>query len=774
MMAIRSRAVTALVAAAISVFILPIVVRAEENVSILGMAWTEKPAQALVISASGPLRFGETRPEPGVVLLDFSGATLAAPLAAVSAPEVGLRRAALTALTEGASGTVRLRVEVDPAATVAVTALPAGIEVRVQSAARAVGKDLADVVPVADATGVSIHLASAGPLDGRVFTLDNPPRVVVDLPGVTNRVARRVHPVGASGVVRVRVAQHATDPTPIVRIAVDLDQATSYSLEPTADGAMLRIGGAAEAPPVTVAEAVPVVAAPEPVAEAAPVATKPAEAPVVAEAAPPVAAQTTIVDEPRPPKTAQPVETVAAASESTAPLVAPPPAVVVAESPKLPPADSPWTSTPAAMVEQAGQSGAGSNVTREVESEEKKFTGEPMSLELKDADVKDVLRTFAKITGLNVVVDPDVSGSVTVQLENVPWDQALDIILRINSLDYVVENNVLRVAKLERLQGEKARLANFKQQEEAAKPMRTVTKQLSYIRATEARTLLQSGNFLLSPRGTVVVDERSNLLIIRDNADRLPNVLALIDQVDTPIQQVIIEARIVETTRTFSRNLGVSWGFTGRGDARHGTTTRWDFPNSYQVTGGSDLLKGTPVLTMAFADILDAFNLDFVLGAAEVKGLAKTVSSPKITTQNNKTARIQSGVMLPNQTVSNNTVTVAYVDATLALNVTPQITAEGTVILDINVQKREPVSGLQQTGGANTPIITRDAKTMLMVRDGGTAVIGGIYQFSDDASEDRIPGLWRLPLLGNLFRNKGISNRHDELLIFITPRIVKY
>jgi type IV pilus assembly protein PilQ len=330
------------------------------------------------------------------------------------------------------------------------------------------------------------------------------------------------------------------------------------------------------------------------------------------------------------------------------------------------------------------------------------------------------------------------------------------------------------VAKLSKLQDEKSRLASFKQQEEMAKPMRTVTKQLSYIKAGDARTLLQSGNFLLSPRGTVVVDERSNLLIIRDNADRLPNVLALLDQLDTPIQQVIIEARIVETTRTFSRNLGVSWGFSGRGDARHGTTTSWAFPNSYAVDGNSDLLKGTPVLTMAFADILDAFNLDFVLGAAENQGLAKTVSSPKITTQNNQAARIQSGVMIPNQTVSNNTVTVQYVDATLALSVTPQITAEGTVILDIAVQKREPVAGLQASGASNTPIITRDAKTTLMVRDGGTTVIGGIYQFSDDTSQDMIPGLWRLPLIGNLFKNKGVSSRHDELLIFITPRIVKY
>jgi len=746
-------------------------VRAGESVSVLGMAWTEKPAQALVISASGPLQFSEARPEPGVVVIDLPGAVLAAQAAPITAPEAGLRRATLAALAEGATGGVRLRIEVEPGASVAVNALPAGLEVRLRSAAPTGSRDLADVVPVADATGVSIHLTSGQRLEGKVFTLDNPPRVVVDLPGVINRVARRVHPVGAGGVVRVRVAQHATEPTPVVRVAVDLESAQPYTLEATADGALLRVGAPPEAAPVTVAEATPVPAAAEP--EPAPVETTTAASPAAepapreAEAAPVVAAQTTIVDEAKPPaEQAEPARPVPVAEP--APLTAPPAA------PPVPAADSPWTSTRAALAEEAGQEKLGAPGATEVESEEKRFTGEPMTLELKDADIKDVLRTFAKITGLNIVVDPNVSGSVTVQLENVPWDQALDIILRINDLDYVVENNVLRVARLEKLKNEKRLLADFKKEEESAKPMRTVTKTLSYIKAQEAAGIITGSNFIMSPRGTVVVDARNNLLIIRDNVDRLPGILALLEQMDMPVAQVIIEARIVETTRTFARNLGVSWGFTGRGDASRGTTTGWTFPNSYRVDGGVEFLKGTPVLAMTFADILDSFNLDFTLGAAEVDGLAKVVSSPKVTAQNNQSARIQSGVMIPIQTVSNNTVTVQYVDATLALQVTPQITAEGTVILDINLQKREPAAGLAQAGGSNTPLITRDAQTRLMVRDGGTTVIGGIYQFSDQTSQDRIPGLHRLPIVGNLFKNKGINNRHDELLIFITPRIVKY
>jgi len=180
------------------------------------------------------------------------------------------------------------------------------------------------------------------------------------------------------------------------------------------------------------------------------------------------------------------------------------------------------------------------------------------------------------------------------------------------------------------------------------------------------------------------------------------------------------------------------------------------------------------ILAMTFADVLDSFNLDFALQAAESDGLAKVVSSPKVTAQNNEKAHIQSGVMIPIQTVANNTVTVQYIDATLSLDVTPHITAEGTVLLDIDLKKREPLGGLEVSGGRNAPISTRDARTNLMVRDGGTTVIGGIYQLTDNDRTDGIPGLKNIPLIGWLFKNHSISTQHDELLIFITPRILKY
>jgi type IV pilus assembly protein PilQ len=799
MMATATRSLIAVVAVGVLAgLLLPGVVAGQEAVSILGMAWTPKPAPALVISASGPLTFTKAQPEPGVLIVEFPEATLAKPLPTVEEQGSGLRRASVSAVDEGGKRWTRLRVEIDVNANVSVSALPSGIEVRIaqaQELSRAPrARELGDVLAVADATGVSVHLAGQGRFESKAFTLENPPRIVVDLKGVVSRVTRRVQPVGAAGVARVRVAQFATAPEPVVRVVVDLEKPMPYHIEPSADGALLRVGGeqaqVAEAPAaapaaVQVAEA-PAVAKPEPVAAkaepeaqaAAPV-TATTEAPAAPVAPPPEKAaevpQTPvkIVDEP--PPAAQPQPKAAPAEVPPSASLTTPPAPPAEPVRKTSPADSPWTTNPAAMAEQAAPPTTVMTGSHEVESQEKRFTGEPISLELKDADIKDVLRTFAKITGLNVVVDPGVSGSVTVNLENVPWDQCLDIILRVNGLDYVVENNVLRVARIQQLTAEKSQQAMLRKESENAKPMRTVAKTLSYAKAGAVKGVLTSQGFILSDRGSVVVDERTNQLIIRDATDKIDGILSLIDSLDQPNPQVIIEARVVETTRTFSYALGMVWGYSQYGDAAHGTTTGLKFPNSVTSTGNVNLgvpANGTIGITMG--DILNSFNLDFTLSAAESDGLVKVVSSPKVTAQNNEKAHIQSGILLPIQTVANNTVTVQYVDATLSLDVTPQITAEGTVLLDIDLKKREPLSGINLQSGQNAPISTRDAKTRVMVRDGGTTVIGGIYQFTDNDQKNGIPGLSSLPIIGALFRNRNQSTQHDELLIFITPRIVKY
>lgn len=581
--------------AAVALMVVPVAARGEEGVTILGMAWTPQPAPALVVSASGPLAYTRSAGEPGVVVLSFPGAALAARVTPVSAAGEGLVRAELTAGDAGGSGST-LRLAVAAGHEVAVESLPAGVEVRLlpaggPAARRAAPVDLDDLLAMADDRGVSVLLAGNGPLVGKVFTLPDPDRVVVDLHGVVNRVNRRMHPVDASGIRRVRVSQNQVEPEAVVRIVVDLERPLPFTFESTARGGVLRVGEAApvaaSAPapePVVVAAAEPAPPTPIPaqpvwtVAQAQepePTPVEPVQAPAAAveiAAAPapdpepavtePVAVAPAVViaDEPLP--AAAPRQEVAAAAPAPVEVKAAPVTSGALTDPPLPtrsePApsprpeprgESPWTTTRAALVESSPPVEAMAGSITEVESQERRFTGEPLSLELKDADVKDVLKTFAGITGLNIVVDPEVSGSVTVNLTNVPWDQALDIILKINGLDYVVENNVLRVARITKLMQEKRSIAEFKREEERAKPMRTVTKVLSYAKASTVAQLLQQKRFLLSEVGEVVVDERTNTMIIRDIVDRVDGLLALIDSLDTPVPQVMIEARIVETDR---------------------------------------------------------------------------------------------------------------------------------------------------------------------------------------------------------------------------------
>ncbi len=399
-----------------------------------------------------------------------------------------------------------------------------------------------------------------------------------------------------------------------------------------------------------------------------------------------------------------------------------------------------------------------------------KFTGDPISFNLKEADISDVLQTFAELTGLNFVLDPGVKSKITVRLDSVPWDQALELILKINGLGYVLENNVMRIAPISRLAQEAQQKRQLEKEEDLNQPVQTVIKRLSYARASQ---IAQNVKKVMSDRGDLFVDDRTNTLIMMDIEKYLPRILNLIKHLDVAPRQVQIEARIVETTKNFTQQLGIAWGFTGQGNTLYGNTTGWRFPNTYDIAGDVNLPTGNPVLDMSFGNILGSFNLDVTLYAAEQDGLVKIISSPRVITQDNLGASIQSGVQIPVQTTSNNTTSVQYINATLQLQVKPQITEAGTISMEINVQKREPLLGLTVTGGTNAPLSTRDAQTQVMVKDGGTTVIGGIYQITDNQSQNRIPFLHRIPILGNLFKDRAIQRRHDELLIFITPRIVK-
>jgi type IV pilus assembly protein PilQ len=416
----------------------------------------------------------------------------------------------------------------------------------------------------------------------------------------------------------------------------------------------------------------------------------------------------------------------------------------------------------------------------------RKFTGHPVSLDFQGADLRAVLRTFSEISGLNIVIDPAVQGSVDVALRDVPWDQALDIILRANKLGYIVDGTIVRVAPLTVLADEESQRRKLGEEQALAGSLQVYTKTLSYARAEELQALLTKS--ALSPRGIVQVDARTNTVIITDLPEKLAVATELISTLDKAQPQVEIEARIVQANKNYARQLGIQWGFNGRVDPSLGTSTGLTFPSSVAI-GGRQAAQGpaggTQVPTavnlgasapnsavgLALGSINGAFNLDFALTAAETSGNLRVLSTPRVSAQNNMEAEITQGVQIPIQTVANNTITVSFRDAALTLKVTPQITAAGTVIMKIALENAQP--DFSRSVNGIPPINTQRANTQVLVSDGQTTVIGGIFVSQEQALNDRTPGLSQVPLLKWLFKRDQVSDQSTELLIFITPKITR-
>jgi type IV pilus assembly protein PilQ len=606
--------------------------------------------------------------------------------------------------------------------------------------------------------GAVIRLFGDGEFPYSTFALSEPQRFVVDLDGVINRSARSALAVESSVVERVRVAQFKPAPRPVSRVVFDLRRPTVPAIERTADALVISFPGAGTAPPAAAAvpPAAPLPATPSPSA--------------------PPPSDLTLAQTNR-----APAIEMEEASPMPAPAPTQPPQVQV--TPARPPAGSQPGAVPRSdePVDVTSAVPSPASPLRSVAAgapgeRQRVYVGEPIDLKVTNADVTDVLRTFAQISGLNIIVQPGVTGTVTAELENVPWDQALEQVLKINNLDYELDGNVMRIAPTSVLRQE----AQERQQLQAAKalaiPLRTVYQRLSYADAAEVARLLRAGaaGGILSQRGSVVVDRRTNAIIIKELPTNMDAVLSVVDLLDKPEPQVMIEARIVEATKRFTRDLGIDWGIDGVADAAHGNTTGLVFPSNITatgraVTGGS----GANFLNLRLGNVLNTFVLDATLRAAENEGLISILSAPKVATLNNRRASIQSGLQIPVQTILNNTVTVQFINVTLRLDVVPQVTAEGTVLMEIDISKKEPAQAFLLPGATNAPIATKDARTQLLVRDGGTAVIGGIYRVTGNYGDNRIPGLSNIPIIGHLFRNKTRAEENEELLIFITPRIIK-
>jgi type IV pilus assembly protein PilQ len=451
----------------------------------------------------------------------------------------------------------------------------------------------------------------------------------------------------------------------------------------------------------------------------------------------------------------------------------------------------PRRSASEAVAGQSAQAQEPAQPTEQIGSPqtERRFTGNPISLDFQGADLRAVLRTFSEISALNIVIDPAVQGTVDVALREVPWDQALDIILRANKLGYLVDGTIVRIAPLAVLADEEAQRRKLAEEQALAGELRLLTKTLSYAKADELKDLLTKS--ALSPRGTVQVDPRTNTLIITDLGDRLQVASNLLITLDKAQPQVEIEARIVQTNKTFARELGVQWGFMGRVDQSLGNTTGLAFPNNGSLGGRVGGTQGPtdPAVTsgavptavnlgaqaatsgvgLALGSINRSFNLDVALTALERTGNGRLLSTPRVSTQNNIEAEIAQGVQIPYQTVSNNTITTQFKDAALTLKVTPQITASNTVIMKISVDNGSV--GEVLPGGVS--INTQRANTTVQVDDGQTTVIGGIYASQEVTAKDQTPGLASVPLIKWLFKRDHFDDKSSELLIFITPRIIK-
>jgi type IV pilus assembly protein PilQ len=429
--------------------------------------------------------------------------------------------------------------------------------------------------------------------------------------------------------------------------------------------------------------------------------------------------------------------------------------------------------------------------------QQKRFTGRRIDIDLKDADIHNVLRFISDVGRVNVVTADNVSGSVTIRMRDVPWDQALETILQAKGLGMVRTGNMIRVAPLADLNKERELAIARRKSELQLAPVETRLVPVSY---AEAANLMPRAKDLLSPRGSLAVDERTNVLIARDVAGNLDQIEELIRALDTQTPQVLIEARIVEATSRYLRDVGIQWGGDATFGPATGNPTGLAFPSSIGVIGGgSDTQTPTGGLSpftnivpnpnfavnlpatvgtgqggalgLTFGSINNTVNLAVRLSAAESSGSLRIVSSPRVLTLDNREARIAQGTLIPFSQISAQGVQTVFQEAKLQLLVKPHVTSDGSVSMHVKINRDEP--DFNQTSARGDPtILKREAETDLLIQDGHTAVIGGIFTRNTGRNVDQIPLLGDIPILGVLFQRRRATDSRSELVIFLTPRIV--
>jgi type IV pilus assembly protein PilQ len=669
---------------------------------------------------------------------------------------------------------------------------------------------------IRDADGVRVEMTASGAVRPKLSKLDSPARVVVDLPETVMATDQSHITVDAAGIKGVRIGMNG-QAHPTTRVVVDLEKALAYELTPGPAGKLVLTlhSEAAQTKTVAAESAVPVThpmspfsprvidlrSAPKGVAPAAKPADKsPASANDFVFVEPTYQAKSDSKPELKNAVLSQTAEEPAARAQEAAARFSDKTAVELLNV-------SMHAAPQAQSSSGAAQSSTGISPAVNLAAEQKaqmaqqgsaaagpRYTGEPISVNLKDVDLKDFFRLIHEISGLNVVLDPNVHGTLTIVLDDVPWDQALDIVLKNNDLARELEGNVLRIATVETLKKEAdARRAQIESEALAVEKV-SVTRFLSYAKAKDAIATVKK---FLSQRGEVVADDRTNAVIISDIPKVIPTIDRLLTQLDRKTQEVEIEARVVAATRQFARDIGTQLGFgwgnsssTLGGASSVGTSPIGVFggpPPFYSVVGTSapsgTTLNQIPLFSnlgvtqpssgIGFQTSSAAVRIDAILTMAESRGLLKVLSRPRVVTQNNIQALVKQGVRVPivTQAQLGGPPTVTYVDAFLRLTVTPQITSENTIFLNVDVENTTPNFGQEVQG--NPELITQQATTQVLVTDGGTVVIGGVIQTQNSINVTQVPLLGNLPFLGNLFKHTQVNTQNQELIFFITPRIIQ-
>jgi type IV pilus assembly protein PilQ len=658
---------------------------------------------------------------------------------------------------------------------------------------------ISGVSVVRGADTLNIEISGSGPMAAKTMRLSHPDRIVVDIPNSLLQGHAREIPVNSGDVKSVRAARYQVGTT---RVVVDLAHSSEFQVAPEGNKLVVKLQDSSNsAKPVPLPEpkqTVTAAAQPNPGDVSQFSVTTPATVTAVAEKSGPKAVE------------AAPSRAELAAShftheapplpsinkrpfEANASLAAQPAAINAAlqqqtQQPQALP--QPMPAAPQAVQTNAAGTTVPVNGPATGNCTSGRYTGEPFGMNFKDLDLKDFFRLIHEISGLNVVLDPSVHGTVTIVLDDVPWDQALAIVLDNNGLACTLQGNVLRIATLETMKTEAEARRAQQEAQALAVPKQTITRYLSYGHARDAQTIVKK---FLSARGDVVADERSNALIIEDIPSVLPKVEELLRMLDRKAPEVEIEARVVASTRTFARDIGTQLGFGfGTGPNAVGGATAaspikvtlptGEVPRFITAPGDpttiplfSNLSATGPTSGIEFNNTTAGFRLDFILTAAESRGLLKILSRPTITVQNNISALIKQGSRIPvvTQAQLGGPPTVTYVDAFLRLTVTPQITSENTIFLNVDVENTVPDFSRVTGSQLNPTLNTQQATTQVLVTDGGTVVIGGVIQTQNSVAIAQVPLLGSIPLLGNLFKHTNVNTSTAELIFFITPKIIQ-